>query len=184
MPDSLRRARTCGTRGLRVSIGRPQTSPRHDHRRASCSVTVPQTPLRIPARGGWRITSKAHREPFPQVKPSRRQCSLTPDPGGIPRARLCTPLRMHSFTITKTPDDLGFKWWQVLGSNQRRLSRRLYRPLDPTSHMPPDLRFCSRYRPSHPVLSAICPCIRHSGCMKPRTGTDSVRACPATSTFT
>ncbi len=78
----------------------------------------------------------------------------------------------------------GFPWWQVLGSNQRRLSRRFYRPLDPTSHMPPDLQFCSRYRPSHPVLSAICPWIRHGACMKPRTGTDSVRACPATSTFT
>ena len=35
---------------------------------------------------------------------------------------------MHSSTITKTPVDLGFKWWQVLGSNQRRLSRRFYIP--------------------------------------------------------
>jgi hypothetical protein len=35
---------------------------------------------------------------------------------------------MHSSTITKTPGDLGFKWWQVLGSNQRRLSRRFYIP--------------------------------------------------------
>jgi hypothetical protein len=24
------------------------------------------------------------------------------------------------------------RWWQVLGSNQRRLSRRFYRPLHPT----------------------------------------------------
>ena len=86
--------------------------------------------------------------------------------------------------VSCTRPELGFCWWQVLGSNQRRLSRRFYRPLDPTSHMPPDLQFCSRYRPSHPVLSAICPCIRQGGCVKPRTGTDSVRACPATSTFT
>ena len=28
---------------------------------------------------------------------------------------------------TGTGSDLGFKWWQVLGSNQRRLSRRFYR---------------------------------------------------------
>jgi hypothetical protein len=27
----------------------------------------------------------------------------------------------------ENPGDLGFKWWQVLGSNQRRLSRRFYR---------------------------------------------------------
>jgi hypothetical protein len=28
-----------------------------------------------------------------------------------------------------TESDLGFWWWQVLGSNQRRLSRRFYRAL-------------------------------------------------------
>jgi hypothetical protein len=64
---------------------------------------------------------------FCRSKPSRRHCSLAPDPSGTPRSRLGTPLRMHSSTITKTPVDLGFKWWQVLGSNQRRLSRRFYR---------------------------------------------------------
>jgi hypothetical protein len=47
-----------------------------------------------------------------------------PDPSGTPHPRLGIPLRMHSSTITKTPGDLGFKWWQVLGSNQRRLNRR------------------------------------------------------------
>jgi len=31
------------------------------------------------------------------------------------------------------------RWWQVLGSNQRRLSRRFYRPLHPTIGMATDL---------------------------------------------
>ena len=30
--------------------------------------------------------------------------------------------------ISSRGSDLAFYWWQVLGSNQRRLSRRFYRP--------------------------------------------------------
>ena len=83
---------------------------------------------RIPGQGAVgaslrRLTTSS----FCRSKPSGRQCSLAPDPGGTPRPRLGTPLRMHSSIVTKTPVDLGFKWWQVLGSNQRRLSRRFYR---------------------------------------------------------
>ena len=55
-------------RRLRAWIGRPQTSPRHDHRQGSCSVTVPQPPPGSPSRGGWRITAKAYHESFLQVK--------------------------------------------------------------------------------------------------------------------
>ena len=50
-------------------IGRLLTSPRRDHRQASCSVTVPQTPPWIPARGGWRTTvTSSRRESFLQLK--------------------------------------------------------------------------------------------------------------------
>ena len=125
---SLGLTRTDGTRCLRGRIGRPQGSPRHDHRQASCSVTVPQTPPGSPARGGCRFSlRRLTMSRFCRSKPSGRQCSLTPDLGGAPHPRLGTPLRMHSSAITKTPVDLGFRWWQVLGSNQRRLSRRFYR---------------------------------------------------------
>ena len=37
-----------------------------------------------------------------------------------------SPLGLEMISGTKF--DLGFYWWQVLGSNQRRLSRRFYRP--------------------------------------------------------
>ena len=75
------------------------------------------------------------------------------------------------------------RWWQVLGSNQRRLSRRFYRPLDPTGHMPLTCAF-------HPETGFAPGPVRHmsvrspGGAAKPRTGTDGVRPSPATSTFT
>jgi hypothetical protein len=50
-----------------MRIGCPQTSPKHDHRQASCSVTVPLTLLGAPARSGWRITAEAYDELFLQV---------------------------------------------------------------------------------------------------------------------
>ena len=87
VPTSLRRTRTGGTRRLRVRIRRPQTSPRHDHRQASCSVTVPQTPPGSPRGGGWLITSEAHRKSFLQVKAFRKAMQPRPDPSGTPRPR-------------------------------------------------------------------------------------------------
>jgi hypothetical protein len=51
--------------------------------------------------------------------PSRRSRA-----GGLADRSLSRPPRSR-FTMS----ELGFCWWQVLGSNQRRLSRRFYRPL-------------------------------------------------------
>jgi hypothetical protein len=78
-PTSLRRTRTCSTRRLRALSRRPQTSPRHDHRRASCSVTVPQTPPGSPARSEWRITAEAYHGSFLQVKALWK--AMQPRPG-------------------------------------------------------------------------------------------------------
>src|ERR1039457_7696442 len=47
--------------------------------------------------------------------------------------------------------------WQVLGSNQRRLSLRFYRPLPPPESYATDLRKCCRMTFASPTLSAICP---------------------------
>ena len=91
---------------------------------------------------------------FYRSKPSGRQCSLTPDPSVTPHPQLGTPLRMHSSTITKTPCDLGFKWWQVLGSNQRRLSRRFYSEPIPAIGIATDLLFPIFRR----VDTAFCSC--------------------------
>ena len=50
------------------------------------------------------------------------------------------------------------RWWQVLGSNQRRLSRRSYSPLAPPEFPPADQRVrASRVRP-WPPPSAMRPC--------------------------
>ena len=40
----------------------------------------------------------------------------------------------------------GFTWWQVLGSNQRRLSRRFYRRSSFTAHKPLTCRFTAKTR--------------------------------------
>ena len=66
-------------------------------------------------------------------------------------------------------------WWQVLGSNQRRLSRRFYRPLLPTHHIASELRKCCRMTSAAPTLSAICPCTLAPGRRIARTATDTVR---------
>jgi hypothetical protein len=45
-----------------------------------------------------------------------------------------------AWMIFGTYADLGFTGWQVLGSNQRRLSRRFYRPTSFTAIRAADLR--------------------------------------------
>jgi hypothetical protein len=56
-----------------------------------------------------------------------------------------------------------FGVWQVLGSNQRRLSRRFYSTLAPPE--PPPAEQCIRRlrRACAPPPSAMCPCPRHQG---------------------
>ena len=74
-----------------VLAGRPQTSPRHDHRRASCSVTVPQTPPGSPVRRGRRITAEAYHESFLQVKAFWK--AMRPRPGS---RRYTSPALRHT----------------------------------------------------------------------------------------
>ncbi len=68
------------------------------------------------------------------------------------------------------------RWWQVLGSNQRRLSRRFYRPLLPPPPHTPDLREYRQAVPSAATLSAICTCPQAPIRRSARTATDTVRA--------
>jgi hypothetical protein len=72
------------------------------------------------------------------------------------------------------------RWWQVLGSNQRRLSRRFYSTLLLFESYADDLRLCASRRDLGPPPSAIRPWTPGSGvravqgpCVnRPRTGTD------------
>src|SRR5487761_1037564 len=49
------------------------------------------------------------------------------------------------------------RWWQVLGSNQRRLSRRFYSTLAPPEPYAADLRLCVPRRDSGQPPSAMRP---------------------------
>src|SRR5439155_26656513 len=65
-------------------------------------------------------------------------------------------------------------WWQVLGSNQRRLSRRFYSPSLPPEAHAADQRGRGPRRDSGPSPSAMRPCaqglVHGRGREKPRTG--------------
>jgi len=66
-------------------------------------------------------------------------------------------------------------WWQVLGSNQRRLSRRFYRPRALVVHVPSDLRLHGQLPAPRSCLSVICPYAHGPARVKSRISTDSVR---------
>jgi hypothetical protein len=68
------------------------------------------------------------------------------------------------------------RWWQVLGSNQRRLSRRFYSTLLPVSKYGLDLHEFPQVPSCGATLSAICPCPRTPIRRSARTATDTVRA--------
>jgi hypothetical protein len=63
------------------------------------------------------------------------------------------------------------RWWQVLGSNQRRLSRRFYRPLPPVPPHTPDLHKHRSMMFVPATLSAICTCAPAPSPPIPRTAT-------------
>jgi hypothetical protein len=65
--------------------------------------------------------------------------------------------------------------WQVLVSNQRRLSRRFTDRYSPSHHIAYDLRKCCRITFAAPTLSAICPWMLAPGRRIARTATDTVR---------
>src|SRR5271166_1902320 len=72
------------------------------------------------------------------------------------------------------------RWWQVLGSNQRRLSRRFYSPILLSEAYAADLRLCASRRDLGPPPSAIRPwttgfgvgAVRRPWRSRPRTATD------------
>src|SRR6266487_3388692 len=68
------------------------------------------------------------------------------------------------------------RWWQVLGSNQRRLSRRFYSTLLPAPPYAISLHKRDRVMFAVATLSAICPCPRAPSRRTARTATDTVRA--------
>src|ERR1039458_7732038 len=65
--------------------------------------------------------------------------------------------------------------WQVLGSNQRRLSRRFYSPSLLVELDAADQGIRRPRRRAGPPPSAMCPCARGQGAGDARTGTDGVR---------
>jgi len=67
------------------------------------------------------------------------------------------------------------RWWQVLGSNQRRLSRRFYSPILLPESPAADQRIRRQRRRDGPPPSATCPCAQGRGRRDARTGTDAVR---------
>ncbi len=73
------------------------------------------------------------------------------------------------------------RWWQVLGSNQRRLSRRFYSPSLLAETHAADQRIRAARRDFGPPPSAMCPCARGRGRRDVRTGTDGVRRTAAPS---
>ena len=64
------------------------------------------------------------------------------------------------------------RWWQVLGSNQRRLSRRFYSPILLFESSGADQRMRAWRLVSGLRPSARCPCARGRGPGDARTGTD------------
>jgi len=64
------------------------------------------------------------------------------------------------------------RWWQVLGSNQRRLSRRFYSPILLFESYVPNLPLCARRQNLGPPPSAMCPCAGSQRRGDARTGTD------------
>ena len=104
-------------------------------------------PIKNPVRGG------AHRLASETRKTSARICrgAAIPTPND-PMARpltcrnraarppatvLCTAPLVLPQALLKWPLTWGFSWWQVLGSNQRRLSRRFYSlPITILPHRP------------------------------------------------
>jgi len=109
----------------RSVAGRPSAetpSPRHGSRRYPIGFARSQRP-RNPAR-----TARA-----PLSRPGRRPLYVRaqPDSAGLTGTQRTTTARSTTARANAYAQATGrFRWWwQVLGSNQRRLSRRFYRPL-------------------------------------------------------
>ena len=102
-------------------------------------------------------------------------CSDRPDPSHVYPAtsgtrRLPAASGCMARAGTRTTPDQIIKGqglfalvWQVLGSNQRRLSRRFYRTLLLSESYADDLRLCVPRRDSGPPPSAMRPCVPGPG---------------------
>ena len=132
----------------RTCLPRPAPRPEKPPRAAD-GHTGMHTRLSAARQAGKHAVSAAR--PWPSVK--QPTVCTDRDGGRIPSAmRPWTPrhsgLQRHKVTHAGTEETARTaensrlagrfrRWWQVLGSNQRRLSRRFYRPLSSRpSHMP------------------------------------------------
>ncbi len=115
--------------------------------RAGCSRTLAEESSCSSAAGcsygGVANNASSDRAPAdipePVLNQARRGCNR---PSAIPRMSHDQPhtaapsgIWLHAPTCNrdaKASLSCCFAWWQVLGSNQRRLSRRFYRPFHPT----------------------------------------------------
>jgi hypothetical protein len=89
------------------------------------------------------------------------------------------PPSFNGRMISGTGADLGFCWWQVLGSNQRRLSRRCYRRTSSRASGPLTCAFkaaAHKYRSRVPSRS-VRPNVRHRTRSKPVPGIRSTDTC-------
>jgi hypothetical protein len=112
-------------------------------------------------------------------------------PTNIPRVAACGGSRRHLAawaclrrgqppTHVTRGRRLSRWWWQVLGSNQRRLSRRFYSPILLFEAYAADLRLCHPRRDSERPPSAMRPwapgfgvrAVRRPSVNRPRTATD------------
>src|SRR5450755_4193925 len=145
-------------RGRRVFVPagrRPRTTtlcPHHD------SPALPVAPTASTADGPVTTAERGQDGPVcPSPGPGRRPLYVRaqPETAGLTGTRWDAIARKATAREAgKTPVTCCFRWWwQVLGSNQRRLSRRFYRPLVPLAHMQPDLLLSGRA----PLRDLACP---------------------------
>jgi len=145
-------------RGRRVFVPagrRPRTTtlcPHHDN------PALPVAPTASTADGPVTTAERGQDGPVcPSPGPGRRPLYVRaqPETAGLTGTRWDAIARKATAREAgKTPVTCCFRWWwQVLGSNQRRLSRRFYRPLVPLAHMQPDLLLSGRA----PLRDLACP---------------------------
>jgi hypothetical protein len=152
--------------------------------RGSRGPCVGQTGRLVIVRATWRLLPRmlGHRNPGASGSVNRssgpdsvRHMSVTTAMQGLTAAHRETQ-RDNSKTARESGKIqlTGYfrRWWQVLGSNQRRLSRRFYRPSLLAEADAADQRLRGSRRCPGAPSSAICPCAPGSGRWNARTGTD------------
>jgi hypothetical protein len=170
---------------------RPPCTPGHRTARVTTAISAPPVPgpdgMHARLSGGRRATDGPPGQPV-RGRPWKADGAHRPSwrPDAVRYMSVDTATRrstaLHDDTrrdkketarIAENPQLSGRfrRWWQVLGSNQRRLSRRFYRPLLPAPPHGPDLRKRPLMMPPAATLSAICTCARPSAPPILRTAT-------------